>query len=280
VQCNIDQNEKNNNYSKRNFMQYLLLSKTIQNIDMIIWPEAAIPYLYQENLKNLHSILADVLNEGSCIISGVVRKDKESEKIYNSAVFINHLGENIGIYDKIHLVPFGEYIPFRSLIPTTFQNIASDIGDFEVGEKSNIVAVKGMKLAIAICFEAVFPDFIRNKQHIDLIVNLTNDGWFGFTSEPFQHLQIVRARAVENGIPLVRSNNYGISALFDGCGRKIAEIHINQSGYIDVHIPKKLKKQTLYVRYGDIPFWITIFLLALISIFMESRNRTTTKFGT
>jgi apolipoprotein N-acyltransferase len=240
---------------------------------MIIWPEAAIPYLYQENLKELHAILASSLKNGSYLISGAVRRDIETKKIYNSAIIINYLGENVGIYDKIHLVPFGEYIPFRSIIPSTFQSIANSIGDFDIGEKSNVINVNGIKIAIAICYEAVFPNFICKNQDIDLIVNLTNDGWFGFSSEPFQHLQIVRARSVETGIPLIRVTNYGISALFDNCGREIARLNIDQAGCADVRIPQKLKKQTTYNEYGDKLFWLAMCFLALIAIFIEYRSK-------
>jgi apolipoprotein N-acyltransferase len=135
------------------------------------------------------------------------------------------------------LVPFGEYVPFREYLP--FQSIASDIGDFDRGEKAPVIELDGVKIVFAICYEIAFPNF-RKGRDADIIVNATNDGWFGFTTEPFQHLQIARARAIETGLPLIRATNYGISAVFDPCGRELARVPINEAGIIEINIPKKI----------------------------------------
>jgi apolipoprotein N-acyltransferase len=240
VQGNISQEDKNNpSLSLSNLNEHLKLSYHTNKLDFIIWPEASIPYLYKENSVHLHEYLRSPLQENEYLVAGAVRKDLFTGKVHNSIVVIDHNGHNVAKYDKIRLLPFGEYIPFRKYLP--FQSIASDIGDFDVGERSNVLTIKGMKIVLAICYEAVFPArFAHLSNDIDLIVNVTNDGWFGFTTEPFQHLQIVRARAIETGIPLIRVTNYGISAVYDPCGREITKISINESNAREVNIPLRI----------------------------------------
>jgi apolipoprotein N-acyltransferase len=275
VQCNISQENKNNHsLAFENFKKHLADSKHESKIDFIIWPEASIPYLYRENFKQLHDYLRSPLKESEHLLAGAVRKDMRTQEVYNSAVIINHKGENVANYDKSRLLPFGEYVPFREYVP--FQSIASEIGDFDVGKGADIFEVSGVKIIFAICYEIVFPNgFIpretgKNKlshprSSADLIVNVTNDGWFGFTNEPFQHLQISRTRAIETGLPLARATNYGISAVFDPCGREIARVPINQSGVIDVNIPGKM--YSLFYNLEQRILFFLLFIIALLSLF-------------
>ncbi len=149
--------------------------------------------------------------------------------------------EVIGKYDKQHLVPFGEYIPGRKYIPETFQAVANTIGDFDVGTTSKIINLKGLKAVICICYEAVFPnEIIPPCEDGDVIINITNDSWFGYSSALSQHLQIVRARAVEEGLPLIRATGFGIAAVFDSCGREICSLPTSYSGVMDFYIPNKI----------------------------------------
>ncbi|MDR1236166.1 MAG: apolipoprotein N-acyltransferase, partial [Holosporaceae bacterium] len=237
IQADISQKNKNDHkLSFSNLIEHIKLSLHDSPIDLIIWPEASVPYLYKEDFRQLHDHLKSFLHKGECLLAGVVRQGLSDGKIYNSVVAIDHDGKNIATFDKRRLLPFGEYVPFREYIP--FESIAGDIGDFCVGEKTNISVINGIKIAFAICYEIVFPNnFVPGEA--DVIVNVTNDGWFGFTTEPFQHLQISRARAIENGVPLLRVTNYGISAIFDSFGREIARVPINQSGVTDTNIPRK-----------------------------------------
>ncbi|MDR2781270.1 MAG: apolipoprotein N-acyltransferase [Holosporaceae bacterium] len=236
IQANISQKNKNDhNFAFSNLKKHLQLSRHDSQVDLVIWPEASIPYLYKENFAQLHDYLKSFLNKSEYLLAGAVRQDLSTGKIHNSVVVIDHNGINVANYDKRKLLPFGEYVPFRKYIP--FQGIASDIGDFDPGEKTNILNINGMKIAFAICYEIVFP----SEKDVDLIINITNDGWFGFTTEPFQHLQISRVRAIENGVPLLRATNYGISVVFDPCGREIARIPVDETGTIEINIPKKIK---------------------------------------
>ncbi len=276
IQCNLSQKEKNDRKSSVEILKkHVSLSLSDEKIDIIVWPEATIPFLYHKDLKELHNLITTPLKKNSFLISGAIRKDLATEKVYNSAIFINDQGKNTVNYDKIRLVPFGEYVPFRLILP--FQGIANEIGDFDTGIPPRIITIKQLNIATAICYEAVFSlDFFPRDKNIrkaiDLIINLTNDGWFGYTSEPFQHLQIVRARAVEMGTPLIRATNYGISAVFDPYGREISRIDINQSGFIDFYIPKKAPTQTPYSKYGDSIFWIMISIAVSLAILLDKKS--------
>jgi apolipoprotein N-acyltransferase len=276
VQCNLFQKEKNDHQlSMQNLKAHLHYSTDSNDgfadsdakaCDFVIWPEAAIPYLYNEKLDYLHEMLKRPLTVGSFLIAGAIREDLRTAKIYNSVVVINHRGENVANYDKRLLVPFGEYIPFRRFVPKIFQSIASGIGDFDVGDGPRSITVNGLNIAMEICYEAVFPrQFDPADGDIDLILNITNDAWFGFTSQPFQHLQIVRVRAVEEGVPLIRATNFGVSAIFDPYGREISRIDINTAGAVEVQIPKKIPSSTIYKKYGDGIFFGMIILLLIIA---------------
>jgi apolipoprotein N-acyltransferase len=263
VQCNLAQRDKNDrSQAEQHFWKHLGCSISADNLDFVIWPEASLPYLYNERQEDLKNCFRSVLTPGTRVILGAVREDLGTGKIHNSVVVLDHLGENIANYDKVHLVPFGEYIPFRNFIFLPFRSIANDIGDFDVGEAPRVLDV-GLKVAMTVCYEAVFPlDFLPRNEIADVIINLTNDAWFGPTSEPYQHLQIVRARSVELGIPLMRCTNYGISAVFDPCGREICRIPLGTSGVVDFRVPQKLPNETPYRKYGDRFFLMMILIIS------------------
>ncbi len=215
--------------------------------DFLIWPEASVPYLFTDDSVFLKQKLAEIVSDNGYLLVGVVREDSASKEIYNSVAVLNKFGSVVANYDKKHLVPFGEYIPFRRFIPKIFAPIANSIGDFAVGKNSNVIELKGLKIAFTICYEAIFPgEFI--SEDVDAIVNITNDAWFGHTSELIQHLNIVRARTIEEGVPLIRATNFGISSIFDAYGRKIKNLDVDKVGVIDCYVPKKIKK-TFYRKF-------------------------------
>jgi apolipoprotein N-acyltransferase len=284
VQCNLPQEVKNDaNLDYANLLRHLHSSspphyhrEKSEAVDFIIWPEAAIPYLYRDDMVDLNDKLRSVLSANSYLIAGAVREDISTAKIHNSAIIIGS-DNSIWKYDKIHLVPFGEYIPFRKYIPDKILSIASSIGDFDRGGQPQILRLKGLNIVLNICYECIFPlKFIpKNAEgcadigNIDLLINLTNDAWFGPTSEPFQHLQICRSRAVECGIPLMRATNFGISAVFDGCGVELGRIAIDTAGTIDIRIPQNNSGNTIYGRCGDSIFWIMILLLLMAAVVLK-----------
>ena len=249
VQGSIPQkNKMDKGLSAHNLNLYLNLSR-MESVrdnwtpDFVIWPEASVPYLFTGKSDVLSEKLSGVVPHNGYLLAGAVRKDSVSGDIYNSVIVLDELGKNVANYDKKHLVPFGEYIPFRRFIPEVFAPIANSIGDFAVGKNSNVVDLKGLKIAFTICYEAIFSgEFISRDSDVDVIVNITNDAWFGHTSEPAQHLNIVRARAIEEGIPVIRVTNFGISAVFDAYGRKVDFLRTDEVGVIDCYVPKKIEK--------------------------------------
>ena len=272
IQGNLSQHGRDeSNVAFDNLKSYVEESKTDAAIDFIIWPECTVKYIYEKNDEALNSWLKLPLKKGGYLITGAPRRDLETGKVFNSLIVINYSGENIESYDKIRLVPFGEYIPFREYLP--FKNVTNEMGDFDRGTDKKILTIKGLKIAPMICYEAVFPtECVKDSLFglgaksfdADVIINLTNDAWFGFTSEPFQHLQIVRARAIELGVPLIRSVNFGVSAVFDSFGRIIAAVPFNQKGVISSHIPERIKDSTLYEKYGDLFFGFMLLFLFIL----------------
>lgn len=248
----LQQNKMNKNLFASNLNFQLNLSRIESsrdkwNPDFVIWPEASVPYLFTDNSVFLKQKLAEVVPVDGYLIAGVVREDSSDKEVYNSVTILDQSGLSVANYDKKHLVPFGEYIPFRRLIPKFFAPIANSIGDFAIGKHSNVIELKGLKMAFTICYEAIFPGEFISKD-VDVIVNITNDAWFGHTSELIQHLNIVRARAIEEGVPLIRVTNFGISAIFDAYGREVDSLRTDNIGVIDCYIPKKIEK-TFYRKF-------------------------------
>ena len=189
------------------------LSSSIEDIDYIIWPEAAIPSLVTKN-DNILKYVSSKLKDKTLIV-GAVRF--ENNKIYNSVLIVKN-GKIIDYYDKYKLVPFGEYIPLRKIFP--FINALTTTVDISKGkEKQKIININNWKISLLICYESIFPSLVNKKAN--LIVNITNDAWFGKTSGPYQHTVALRFRAVENNIPAIRVSNGGLSIIFDKNGRII-----------------------------------------------------------
>lgn len=284
IQCNLTADEKNFRANlMTNLKTHVKYSQHKAHIDFVIWPETAIPYIYYETYKDLNDILKTAINSDTeFLISGAVREDQKTKKVFNSIIAVDFKGKMVFSYDKVRLVPFGEYVPLRRLIP--FSAIASSIGDFDVGNCiTQPIVINGLKIIPAICYEAVFPsDFVpfvctkagESSAAGDIILNLTNDAWFVGTIQPFQHLEIVRARAIEHGVPLIRSTNYGISAVFDAYGIEIGRIPFNKIGVMDFDIPTNINNGTLYDKYRDNLFLFMLsFICFLLIIAYYSGNR-------
>ena len=247
VQGNIPQEHKQDrSLAAENLRTYLYHSLHNDKLDMILWPEAALPYLYKDSFVDLHNKLSTVLMKDELLLTGAIRRCSRSLEDFNSVVFVDHHGKNVGVYDKSRLVPFGEFIPCRSLL--SLAPIANAIGDFAVGSTPYIQKIGNLTIAFAICYEIIFPYDTKQLQKADLLLNFTNDGWFGNSLEPYQHYAIVRMKAVELGIPIVRVTNVGISAVFDAYGRVIAKIPFGTTGHCDVKIPQKMldRKQSCF----------------------------------
>jgi apolipoprotein N-acyltransferase len=175
-------------------------------------------------------------------------------------VAVDHDGNIRASYDKSHLVPFGEYVPLRGILP--MQKITPGAIDFSAGPGPRTITLPGLPpFSPLICYEAIFPGAVVDPAHRPAwLLNITDDAWYGFTSGPFQHLAIARLRAIEEGLPLARAGDNGISAMFDPYGRVTARLALDDVGVLDVKLPEPLPP-TLYSRIGDIPFFAAMLLI-------------------
>ncbi|MDB5552224.1 MAG: Apolipoprotein N-acyltransferase [Rhizobium sp.] len=213
--------------------------------DYVIWPETSVPFILTQNPDALVR-MADALDDGQILIAGAVRTESDGKasptRYYNSAYMIDSQGQIIAATDKVHLVPFGEYLPFESFWNSIGLNaIAAFPGGYSAAPRHQILtAPDGTRLLPLICYEVIFPDEGADEaKDADAIVNLTNDGWFGHTPGPWQHFHQARIRAVESGLPVIRNSNSGISAIIDGYGRVQAGLDFGTVGFIDSTLPPK-----------------------------------------
>lgn len=232
----------------------------MEGIALIVWPEAAMPFRPLEHPEALTAI-ADLLpDQGPPLLSGGLRVERTGTEsapamaAFNSLLAFNDSGKAVAIYDKIHLVPFGEYLPFQPVLEAIgLQQLTKMRGGFASGPKPRpLIRLPGLPpITGLICYEAIFPSaVVQGGERPGLIVNVTNDGWFGNTTGPRQHLHQARVRAVEEGVPVVRAANNGISALIDAHGRVLAALDLNARGVIDGPIPPAVSPPP-YVRWGD-----------------------------
>lgn len=255
----------------KNLNTHIQLSQRPGNPDLIIWSEAAlvVPYTYQPvKIK-----LLDMLNTTSSILitGGVTENNKEGDdfEIYTTLYALTQNGDILFEYHKSHLVPFGEYMPLKSILP--IKKLTPGFQDYSEGS-GELVYLDKLKLSIKtlICYESIFPDFVRTSNKVsDLIINVTNDAWYGNSSGPYQHFHISRMRAIENGLPLLRVANNGISAIIDPLGRVIKKLVLNEVGIIDGTCPNKLPFQTLYSQFGNYSILISILLVLIIQLMVK-----------
>jgi apolipoprotein N-acyltransferase len=234
------------------------------NIDLLILPESPTPVLFQYDTSYRQELgnLAARYPLG-LVFNNIDRRDLEGEgRYFNSAFFLDGNGMLKGIYDKMHLVPFGEYFPFKHLFFFT-EIVSKDVGEFHAGRDFRIVEIGNHPSNAIICFEAVFPSLVRRfvEKGSQLIVNLTNDGWYGRSVAPYQHLEIARWRAVENRRYLLRATNSGFSAVIEPTGNIQSATGLMQEGICEGRFAF-ISEKTIYTRYGN----ILVFLCAIISI--------------
>ncbi len=267
-----------------NFNQHKALS--IENIsdshpDIIIWPEAAVTIqpTYSQVINALRLVLSNT--DATLITGGVTDNlsqiDRKKDKLFTSIYALKFTGSLIFEYHKSHLVPFGEYMPLRSILP--INKITPGIIDFYPGKPGFIVGLDDFNLRIRplLCYEVIFPDEVRmSNKDANIILNLTNDAYYGNTSGPYQHFYMARMRAVENGIPLIRVANNGISAIFDPLGRIIIQTKLNEITYIEGYIPASLKNETLYSSYGNKLVYFYILISLFVAFFITKRQKTLT----
>ncbi|MGI6245989.1 MAG: apolipoprotein N-acyltransferase [Pseudochelatococcus sp.] len=250
----------------------------LAGVTHLIWPESAFPFLIDHTPEALDDI-ARMLPAGTVLITGAARADEplpgeQRYRYFNSVRVFDSNGASLATYDKAHLVPFGEYLPFDDWLNRLgLRQFVHVPGGFEAGGERRALHVPGLPpVSPLICYEAIFPgeallgEANEASEPAGLLLNVTNDAWFGATPGPYQHFAQSRLRAIEQGLPMVRAANTGISAVMDPYGREIARLPLGVAGVIDSGLPKPLRPTIygiLYAQAGPALYWLTIICFAI-----------------
>jgi apolipoprotein N-acyltransferase len=247
---------------------------------VIVWPETAVPYILTKTPEALKSI-ADVLTDGQVLLAGAIRMEEssgdEDPLYYNSIYAIDSDGGITGAADKVHLVPFGEYVPLENILRRFgVSEVIEMPGGFTAATARRSLTVMGNLIALPlICYEAIFPaEMSYEGPRADVIINVTNDAWYGDTPGPYQHFRQAQLRALEQGLPLVRAANNGLSGIVDPYGRIIDALALDAVGVVDATLPGKVQLP-LSEGARQLQFWIVIgmVLIATLAYFLRRGTR-------
>jgi apolipoprotein N-acyltransferase len=267
IQPNIPQSDK---WDEESFWRHLdkhidmSLINTGFKPDIIIWSEAAVTAPYRIPAIREHLQSAIIFPNTILITGGVSDKRTSSEyELYSAMYAINSTGELLFEYHKAHLVPFGEYIPLKNILP--IKKLTPGLQDYTEGEGGAIVELQNpyLKIRPLICYETIFPNESYTKD-AEVIVNITNDTWYGNSTGPYQHFHMARMRAVESGVPLLRSANSGISAIVDPLGRVISATKLGHAAVLDGLLPQKLMARPYYSILRDYGLLIVALLIHIL----------------
>jgi apolipoprotein N-acyltransferase len=281
IQGNIDQAVKwDPAFQIETIKKYNQLSSSVskQQPDLIVWPESATPFYFLYDVAPSEMVIEGIRQTGTDYLIGspsFVRTDGVVQ-YYNSAYLVIPEEKALGKYDKTHLVPFGEYVPFKKWLPF-LGKIVAQVGDFRAGKVGKTLPWRKEQLGVQICYEIIFPGLSRAmvKNNASILVNITNDAWFGKTSGPYQHFSMTVFRAVENRRSLVRSANTGISGFIDPAGRILASTDLLQDAVATQMVPM-LKERSIYTQIGDLfaqACLALVLLIILIEIVRQARKR-------
>ncbi|MBW1804820.1 MAG: apolipoprotein N-acyltransferase [Deltaproteobacteria bacterium] len=285
IQGNVDQSVKwDPRYKDETVELYHRLTLTTRDLgpDLVVWPETSLPFFFQDRSEYRDRVLEIARDSGAGFIVGspAYKREIEKTKYYNRTYLISPKGELNDYYDKTHLVPFGEYVPFKKYLPF-IHRLVQAAGDFAPGQKIQPLRLTEFSAGVLICFEAIFPELARAqvKNGAEILVNLTNDAWFGMTSAPYQHLCMSIFRAVENRRPLIRAANTGFSAFINPDGEILSRSSLFEEEVLGHKLELGDHGLTFYSRYGDL-FIYVILVMGLIQYFFilcYHRNRTRKK---
>jgi apolipoprotein N-acyltransferase len=275
MQPNLQQDVKFNYGAKNEVMRrYVELSERVTgpgaglgDVTVLVWPESAFPFFLTREPDALAAI-AKMLPATTVLITGAARAAEpvpgvQGLRAYNSIYVIDHDGSILSIYDKLHLVPFGEYLPFQNYLERIgLMQLTKVQGGFLAGERRHRIAVPGApEMLPLLCYEVIFPgEAVPRGERPGWLLNLTNDAWFGISSGPYQHLQQARVLAIEEGLPLVRAANSGVSAVVDPFGRIVRSLPLGSEGVLDTALPRPIAA-TIYARIGDLGLWLVVALI-------------------
>jgi apolipoprotein N-acyltransferase len=266
MQPNVSQREKHRMGGQELLARYLALSdrptgpatRGLADVTHLFWPESPFPFFLAREPRALARI-GDALKGGSVtLLTGAARVEDTAgpggrQRYFNALQVVRPDGSVGASYDKTHLVPFGEYLPFREALDRLgLRQFVEVPGGFDAGSHRPLMEVAGLPpLLPLICYEAIFPDEASGRSgRPELLVNVTNDAWFGQTPGPWQHLAQARLRTIEQGVPMVRAANTGVSAVIDPSGRVVAQLALGQEGVVDSRLPRAISP-TIYARFGD-----------------------------
>jgi apolipoprotein N-acyltransferase len=277
VQPNVAQGEK---WSKENseeiFSGLLEQSTEGKKPTHILWPESAVPFLIDESAA-ARLRLDEALQDNQTLITGAIRRSARSASAdyFTSILAFDGKGEVRSVYDKWRLVPGGEFLPMEWLLePLGFKKLVTLPGGFRAGPGAGSIEIAGLGRAGAlICYEVIFPHaLVSAAQRPALLINLTNDGWFGNSTGPYQHFAQARMRSVEQGLPLLRAANTGVSGSIDPLGRTLGRTNLGEKATLDVPLARPIA-QTFYSRFGDLILLLLLFALVVISPLFARVNR-------
>jgi apolipoprotein N-acyltransferase len=274
VQGNIKQGEKWQKSMVQNTLnRYGELTGRVKGARLIIWPETAAPFLYVRTPDLAAEVQKIAKDSGGYLLFGspAYELTPQGEYYYNRAYLLNPQAETIGSYDKAHLVPYGEYVPLRRFFPFIGKMVPM-VGDFAEGPVGATLSLPEGAIGVLVCYESIFPNLSRaqvaNGAH--LLVNITNDAWFGKTAAAYQHLSMAVLRAVENHVCLARAANTGISAFIDGAGRLLwtSEVNVPEAHAMEL---AWLPGGSLYTKIGDVFAWACVIIAGLGLILARRR---------
>ena len=242
-----------------------------------MWPEGILPGISQEKLVDYKWLFENHFNENHLLVIGINSKSVEKGvvKHYNSLSVYDHSLNLLNSYDKINLVPFGEFLPFEYLLKNIgLKTLTNDYQSYSKGNERNIIKINENKFSLKflplICYEIIYSGTIFNNSDFDFIINISEDGWFGQSIGPKQHFIHSIYRAIESGKYVLRSSNNGISAIINSIGEIEQEVNFNETGYVDFSQIKKVKP-TVFSKYGNKIFGLII-LLYIFLFFSFNRN--------
>ena len=273
-QGNIKQGEKwKKEMVQTTLNRYAELTERVKGARLIIWPETAAPFFYVRTPDLAAEVQKIAKDSGGYLLFGspAYELTPEGEYYFNRAYLLNPQAETIGSYDKAHLVPYGEYVPLRRFFPFIGKMVPM-VGDFAEGPVGATVSLPEGAIGPLVCYESIFPNLARAQvaNGARLLVNITNDAWFGKTAAAYQHLSMAVLRAVENHVCLARAANTGISAFIDGAGRLLwtSEINVPEAHALEL---AWLPGGSLYTRIGDVFAWACVIIAGLALILARRR---------
>ena len=273
LQGNIDQNKKwNRSFQRATIETYNRLADRANRDkpDLIVWPETATPFFIGHNRHMTDLLQAGILRTKTDHLIGAPTaiRYKGRTAYHNSAILFDAQSRVVDHYEKVHLVPYGEYVPFKEWLPFIGKMVAQ-VGDFIPGEEGKAIAWQGGRLGVQVCCEIIFPALSRAmvNNRTDILVNITNDAWFGETSAPRQHFSMAVFRSIENRRALARAANTGISGFIDPVGRVLKASRLNTPAALTQPLPL-MNTVSIYTRYGDLFAWSCL----LVTLIIGARN--------